>query len=282
MAPAGVEGVEDDIREGAVTGHDSDALSGAKHRSITSDPEPHRRSASLVILALDTTTRAGSVAILRDGEIVSEISGDASLTHGQRLPAEFRLALDAAAVALDDVGLLAVVAGPGSFTGLRVGIAAIQGLAFSRALSVVPVSALEAIGRHTLRSASPDTLVAPWIDAQRGEVFAMLYDGDVERPLVAASSASPQATLESFLASARDVLGSRAIAFAGDGAVRYKDAIARTLGSRAAVLEPAPALAAEAARIAARHPERAVAPHAIVPIYVRRPDAELARGRAGR
>jgi len=282
VAPAGVEGVEDDIREGAVTGHDSDALSGAKHRSITSDPEPHRRSASLVILALDTTTRAGSVAILRDGDILTEISGDASLTHGQRLPAEFRLALDAAAVALDDVGLLAVVAGPGSFTGLRVGIAAIQGLAFSRGLSVVPVSALEAIGRHTFRRTGPDTLGAPWIDAQRGEVFAILYDGDVERPLVAASSASPQATLESVLASARDVVGSRAVAFAGDGAVRYKDAIARTLGPRAAVLEPAPALAAEAARIAARHPERAVAPHAIVPIYVRRPDAELARGRAGR
>ena len=282
MAPAGVEGVEDDIREGALMGHDSDALSGAKHRSITSDPEPHRRSASLVILALDTTTRAGSVAILRDGDILSEISGDPSLTHGQRLPAEFRLALDAAGVALDDVGRLAVVAGPGSFTGLRVGIAAIQGLAFSRALSVVPVSALEAIGRHTLRSTGPGTLVAPWIDAQRGEVFAILYDGDVERPLVAASSAPPQATLESFFASARDVLGSRAIVFAGDGAVRYKDAIARTLGSRAAVLEPAPALAAEAARMAARHPERAVAPHAIVPIYVRRPDAELARGRAGR
>ena len=147
---------------------------------------------------------------------------------------------------------------------------------------MVPVSALEAIGRHTLRSTTPDTLVAPWIDAQRGEVFAILYDGDVDRPLVAPSSASPEATLESFLASARGVLSSRAIAFAGDGAVRYKDAIARTLGSRAAVLEPAPALAAEAARIAARHPERAVAPHAIVPIYIRRPDAELARGRAGR
>jgi tRNA threonylcarbamoyladenosine biosynthesis protein TsaB len=286
VAPAGVEGVEDDIREGAVTGHDSDALSGAKHRSITSDPEPHRRSASLVILALDTTTRAGSVAILRDGEILSEINGDASLTHGQRLPAEFRLALETAGVALDDVGLLAVVAGPGSFTGLRVGIAAIQGLAFSRGLSVVPVSALEAIGRHTLRTTTPDALVAPWIDAQRGEVFAILYDGDVERPLVPPSSAPPQATLDALLdlglTSARDEGRSRPIIFAGDGAVRYKDAIARALGARAAVLEPAPALAAEAARLAARHPERAVVPHAIVPIYVRRPDAELARGRAGR
>ena len=259
-------------------GHDSAALSGAKHRSITSDSEPPRGSAFLIILALDTTTRAGSVAVLRDGEIVSEISGDPSLTHGQRLPADLGRVLETAGVALDDVGRLAVVAGPGSFTGLRVGIAAIQGLAFSRGLTVVPVSALEAIGCHTLRNRSEDALVAPWIDAQRGEVFAILYDGNVDRALVQASSALPQATLDAWT----DVLGSRPIAFAGDGAIRYKDSIIRTLGSRAVVLEPAPALAVEAARIAARHPERAVAPHAIVPIYIRRPDAELARGRAGR
>jgi tRNA threonylcarbamoyladenosine biosynthesis protein TsaB len=278
VAPAGVDGVEDDIREGAVMGHDSNALSGVKLRSITSDPEPPGGRPFLVILALDTTTRAGSVAVLRDGEPVSEISGDPTVTHGQRLPADLGRALERAGVDLDEVGLLAVVAGPGSFTGLRVGIAAIQGLAFSRGLAVVPVSALEAIGRHTFRRTGDAGLVAPWIDAQRGEVFAILYDGNVDRPLVSASSAQPQATLDSWA----DALGSRPVAFAGDGAVRYKDAIARTLGSRAAVLEPAPALAAEAARIAACHPERAVAPHAIVPIYVRRPDAELARGRAGR
>ena len=111
MAPAGVEGVEDDIREGAVMGHDSAALSGAKHRSITSDPEPPGGRRSLIILALDTTTRTGSVAVLRDGEIVSEISGDASLTHGQRLPADLGRALETAGVALDQVGRLAVVAG---------------------------------------------------------------------------------------------------------------------------------------------------------------------------
>jgi tRNA threonylcarbamoyladenosine biosynthesis protein TsaB len=261
-------------------GHDSNALSGAKHRSITSDLTRSRQGGRLflVILALDTTTRAGSVAVLRDGELLSEISGDASLTHGQRLPADLGRALDTAGVALDDVGLLAVVAGPGSFTGLRVGIAAVQGLGFSRGLAVVPVSALEAIGRHTFRHVGDAGLVAPWIDAQRGEVFAILYDGDVNRPLVSASSAQPQSTLDSWTGA----LGTRPVVFAGDGAVRYQDAIARTLGSCAHVLEPAPALAAEAARIAARHPERAVAPHAIVPIYVRRPDAELARGRAGR
>src|SRR5262245_33855383 len=241
-------------------------------------PQPPGGRPFLVILALDTTTRAGSVAVLRDGDTLSEITGDASLTHGQRLPSDLGRALDAAGVALDDVRLLAVVAGPGSFTGLRVGIAAVQGLAFSRGLAVVPVSAFEAIGRQTLRAAGDSGLVAPWIDAQRGEVFAILYDGTLDRPLVPASSAPPETTLDAWAAA----LDARAVVFAGDGAVRYKDAIAHTLGSRATVLEPAPALAAEAARIAARHPERAVAPHAIVPIYVRRPDAELARGRRGR
>ena len=222
------------------------------------------------------------MAVLRDGETLSEISGDPSLTHGQRLPSDLGRALETAGVALDEVGLLAVIAGPGSFTGLRIGIAAVQGLAFSRGLTVVPVSALEAIGRHAFRRAADaglaPSLVAPWIDAQRSEVFAIVYEGNVDRPLVSASSAQPQATLDSWT----DALGSRFVVFAGDGAVRYRDTIARALGARAAVLEPAPALAVEAARIAARHPERAVAPHAIVPIYVRRPDAELARGRAGR
>jgi tRNA threonylcarbamoyladenosine biosynthesis protein TsaB len=216
--------------------------------------------------------------VLRDDDVLSEVSGDPTLAHGQRLPGDLDRALAAAGVTLDQVGLLSVVAGPGSFTGLRIGIAAMQGLAFSRGLTVVPVSALDAIARLTLRTAGDGVLVAVWIDAQRGEVFATVYDGSVGRPLVAASSAPPAATLEAWVAA----LGTRPVVFAGDGAVRYKDVIARILGSRATVREPAPALAAEAARIAAEHPERAVAPHGILPIYVRRPDVELTRERSSR
>ena len=200
------------------------------------------------------------------------------MTHGQRLPADLDRALHAANVSVDDLDLLAVVTGPGSFTGLRVGIAAIQGLAFSRGLSVVPVSAFEALGSQALRTAGNDALVAPWIDAQRGEVFAVVYDRDVTRPLTEPSSARPDATLDAWTA----VLASRPVVFAGDGALRYKNAIVQAVGSRAVILEPPRPLAAEAAGIADRHPERAVAPHGIVPVYVRRPDAELARGRAGR
>jgi tRNA threonylcarbamoyladenosine biosynthesis protein TsaB len=235
-----------------------------------------RRRHLLIILGLDTTTRSGSAAVLRDGEVLSDVSGDPALAHGQRLPADIGRALDAAGVSLDEVALLAVVAGPGSFTGLRIGIASIQGLAFSRGLAVVPVSALDALGRLTLRAADGRALVASWIDALRGEVFAALYDGSVDRPLLAPSSAPPAATLEAWAAP----IGARPVVFAGDGAVRYREVIAATLGARATVREPAPTLAAEAARIAAAHPERAVAPHGIVPIYVRRPDVELARGRA--
>ena len=70
------------------------------------------------------------------------------------------------------------------------------------------------------------------------------------------------------------------IFFAGDGAVRYRAAILTALGDEAEVQAEASPLAAEAGRIAAMHPGRAVAPDAVVPIYVRRPDAELARERA--
>ena len=148
----------------------------AKSRSITSQAEAFRRC-SLRILAIDTTTRAGSTAVLDDHQVLIELTGDAATTHGERLPAEVARTLAAAGVALDTVDLLAVVAGPGSFTGLRVGIASMQGLAFARGLKIVPVSALEAIARQAQRGLSPARTIAPWVDAHRGEVFAALYAG---------------------------------------------------------------------------------------------------------
>ena len=257
--------------------HGSDALSGAKDASITSDPEAARRSAHLIVLALDTTTRSGSAAVLRDHDVLSEVSGDPALTHGQRLPGDLGRALDAAGLSVADLDLLAVVAGPGSFTGLRIGIAAVQGLALSRGLSVVPVSALDALARLARRT-DDHARVAAWIDAQRGEVFAALFEARTGDPLVPPASAPPGATLEAWAGS----LNTPPILFAGDGAVRYQETILGRLGAQARIMDPAPALAAEAGRMAIEHPERAVPPHGIVPIYVRRPDAELARSRAGR
>jgi tRNA threonylcarbamoyladenosine biosynthesis protein TsaB len=234
----------------------------------------------LLILSLDTTTRAGSVAVLRNDIVLAEISGDPTITHGQRLPGDLNRALETAGARVDHLDLLAVVAGPGSFTGLRVGIASMQGLAFARGLKIVPVSSLEALARHA-ENAHPDDdpLIAPWMDAQRGEVFASLYAPGAGAVIENPTAASPAATLAAWRAS----LGpSRMVRFTGDGAVRYRELIAGALGPRAVIVEPAPALAVPVGRIAALEPERAVLPHAVVPIYVRRSDAELARDRQTR
>ena len=102
-------------------------------------------SRHVLVLALDTTSRSGSAAVVQDGELVGEIVGDGSRTHGERLPLDLMRVLETASVRLDAVDLLAVAAGPGSFTGLRVGIAAMQGLAMAIDRRIVPISALEAL-----------------------------------------------------------------------------------------------------------------------------------------
>jgi tRNA threonylcarbamoyladenosine biosynthesis protein TsaB len=223
----------------------------------------------VLILALDTTTRAGSLAIVRDGSLILETAGDPTLTHGQRLPTDIVRACTHAGVTVRDIDLFAVAAGPGSFTGLRVGIATIQGLAFSLQKHVVPVSSLEAIAYGARLGGAR---VAAWMDAQRHEVFAEL-SGEIE-----ASSGSPEDILANWL-SHTDLRG---IEFHGDGAVRYAARIQKVLGNYVRVASEVPPLAGAIGLIAAREPERAVSPHAVVPLYVRRPDAELARERRTR
>jgi tRNA threonylcarbamoyladenosine biosynthesis protein TsaB len=225
----------------------------------------------MLILALDTTSRTGSVAVLHDGVIRVELSGDVAVTHGQRLPLALKRALDEAAVTIDAVDLFAVVAGPGSFTGLRVGIATIQGLAMAAGKNVIALSALEILARA---AGTPTRAIGAWIDAQRGEVFAALYAPDRHDVLIEAVSATPRNVLDAW--SARVDLA--AVTFVGDGAVRYRDVIAERAGAHAPVIPPPP-LAGLAGRIAAAEPARAMLPHAIVPVYVRKSDAELARAR---
>jgi tRNA threonylcarbamoyladenosine biosynthesis protein TsaB len=225
----------------------------------------------VLILALDTTTREGSAALVRDDRVVRERVGDASVTHGQRLPADLIHLLDAAGCTLGDVDLFAVAAGPGSFTGLRVGIATVQGLALATGRRIVPVSVFEALAWAAGETPGP---VGVWVDAQRGQVFGTLYAPD-RRTVLARPTATPPADTLAQWAGIADL--SRAT-FVGDGAVRYRDVLGAGLGHPPVVVPPPP-LAGAIGRLAAREPGRAVLPHAVVPVYVRRPDAELARDR---
>jgi tRNA threonylcarbamoyladenosine biosynthesis protein TsaB len=227
---------------------------------------------AVLILSLDTTTRGGSVALVRDGQVMLERAGDAALTHAQRLPAELIAACAEAGVEISDIELFAVAVGPGSFTGLRIGIATVQGLALARGRRVVPVSTLQA-----LAAAAPDgpSRVAAWMDAHRGEVYAQVFEklAAAEPPL----SDPVAAPAGSVLALHASLVGGTA--FHGDGALRYRDEITSVLGPSVTVITPVRPLAGAVGRIAARDPERAVLPHAIVPLYVRRPDVEIVRER---
>jgi tRNA threonylcarbamoyladenosine biosynthesis protein TsaB len=227
------------------------------------------------ILALDTTTRGGSLALINRDELVGAESGDPTRTHGERLPGEILRFLTTHHVSLADVDIFAVAAGPGSFTGLRVGIATMQGLSAANRKGLIGVSALDALAfgarRQMLQSErDPAEGLAVWMDAHRGEVFAALYDGTslsrLDGPLVA----SPEAVLRRW-ASVIPEAG-----FVGDGAIVYRQLITPNL-----ILEPTPLVAPAVAWIAADSARTGPVPgpEAIRPLYVRRPDAELARAR---
>jgi tRNA threonylcarbamoyladenosine biosynthesis protein TsaB len=237
----------------------------------------------VTILALDTSTHAGSVALRRDGALLGEHVGSADVPHARWLPGEVLNLLRICGVPLRDVTLYAVASGPGAFTGLRIGIATIQGLAFAHGRLVAGISALEAIA-HAVRAESAAAgipLLAAWMDAARGEVFTSLYDtiGDGQLACVEAPSvASPEATLARW----SGIVGGRRVLFAGGGAVRYHQAIAVALGNRGLTVPHVPVLSGMIAELAEQAAARGLAapPHALRPLYVRRPDAELARDRA--
>ncbi len=231
----------------------------------------------MLVLALETATREGSVAIWDHGVCRAHTSADPARTHAERLPGELVDTLAAAGRTLADVDLFAVVSGPGSFTGLRVGIAAIQGLALATGRPVVAVPTLEALAAPLLRPAPPGTLVVPCLDGQRGDVFLAAYETGSGGPqtVIEPLSATPAHAVERL----RGCVRGRRVTVVGNGALRYAAAFETGLGD-AVISSPAEALAATAATIAAGDPGRAVLPHALRPIYVRRPDAVIARARA--
>jgi len=218
----------------------------------------------MVVLALDTTTRAGSCALARDGVVLLEQSSDTA-EHASRLPRDLMVLLDEAGADLASVDVFAVATGPGSFTGLRIGIATMQGLAFAGGKPLIGVSTFDALAREAAAART-----ATWIDAWRGEVYAAVYEhGSVTRGPIVVHPADEL-----------DALRGGSTRFIGDGAAIYREQIARTLGDQATFATPvSPLLAGTIARLADEAARRGEGPppHAIRPLYVRRSDAELVR-----
>ena len=223
----------------------------------------------MLVLALDTTTREGSCALARDGRVLREQGSDAAKPQAARLPGDLMTLLEREGVTLADIDIYAVSIGPGSFTGLRVGIATMQGLAFAAGKPLIGISALDALHAHTQEHVHVQVhgarVVATWIDAWRGEIYAALYEGGRE-------SESPTVTHPDDLLPR---LAGRPTLFIGDAAGTYADAIRTALGAEATIADPvAPLLAGTIARLATESARAGhlPPPHAIGPIYVRRSD----------
>jgi tRNA threonylcarbamoyladenosine biosynthesis protein TsaB len=226
----------------------------------------------VIILALDTTTRGGSVAVADGDRLIAVTAGDGSRTHGERLPIEIAGVLDRAGLARGQIDLLAVATGPGAFTGLRIGLAAMQGLAMTLRKPVIGVSALDALAEQV--GECDADVILPWMDAQRGDVFATLVDRRSGSTIETPAAANPRTLLDAWQS---HLIDRRAI-FIGDAAMRDASIIEEAGKGRWETRTPT-ALAPQIAILGRRRAEKGEAgpPHALEPIYVRRPDAEIER-----
>jgi tRNA threonylcarbamoyladenosine biosynthesis protein TsaB len=224
------------------------------------------------VLAVDTATETGSVAVLADGVLLAEIAARVSALHGETLMPHIERALASAGLGPGDLDLLAVGLGPGSFTGVRIGVATIKGLAIALGRPVVGVRSSRVIARGAFGA-----LRVVATDARKSEVYASAFE------------ASPDGTLttriEDVHGEPRDV-GARIRASLGDAgivvvgsALRAQPSFLVGLGAPSASAPPvleqprAAILALEAVEaLASRGPDDAAS---LEPAYVRGADAIL-------
>lgn len=131
----------------------------------------------MLIFALDSTATVGSVALLCDGLPLAAFTLKNGNTHSETLLPMAKALFEVTGTTPDDVDLFACSAGPGSFTGVRIGAATVKGLTFGKNKTVIGVSSLEAMARNLLPAKG---LIAPVMNARRGQVYNALFmaEGD--------------------------------------------------------------------------------------------------------
>ena len=134
----------------------------------------------MLILAFESSARAASVALVEDGRLISQYSQCSGLTHSRTLLPMAEDMLKNAELSLDKGDLFAVDHGPGSFTGIRIGVSTVQGLAWAADKPCVGVSTLEAMAWHGLAAGG---LVCPVMDARRSQVYNALFQVENGRPV---------------------------------------------------------------------------------------------------
>jgi tRNA threonylcarbamoyladenosine biosynthesis protein TsaB len=167
-----------------------------------------------LILAIETATRAGSVAIARSEVVLSSRVGDPTVSHSTNLIEMIESALNDSDTKLSDVDFFAAAVGPGSFTGLRIGLATVKALASVTSRQIAGVSTLAAIAHAT----RVEGRIVSLLPAGRGEVFAQMFsvnNGDV----IAADAAAHLSPKETFERYARE----SDVRWAGEGVEKLSE-----------------------------------------------------------
>ena len=217
------------------------------------------------VLAVDTSSERGSVCVTDRGEVLGEIRLASSIQHSERLFRSIEFLFQYLPFQLHDIDIFAAARGPGSFTGLRVGIAAVQGFVAAHRRQGAGVTTLEALAWKT---GMPGALVAPMIDARRGDIYGAVYRRQINADFDTLVEEHPPVVLKpaEWLYS----LPRKPLIFCGDAAARYR-----------ALIEVAPEwrihgmdlyLASTIAELATTSNSGP-----LVPMYVRKADAEIAR-----
>jgi tRNA threonylcarbamoyladenosine biosynthesis protein TsaB len=212
----------------------------------------------VIVLALDTCLEACSAAVLQDGVVRAERIEPMARGHQERLAPLVQETMAAAGVGFGELDRIGVTVGPGSFTGLRVGLAFAKGLGAALSIPVVGVGTLEA-----LAAAGPEGVTFAALDAKREQIYLQAFaDGE---PLMA-----PDALAVEVAAARVAELARGQVSLVGSGAPRLAEVLPQARVIEAAFAAPS-AVAALAARKAPVPPR---------PLYLRAPDAKLPGGRS--
>lgn len=228
----------------------------------------------MLILGIDTATLSCSVALLQDNNVLAEMSLNIKKTHSERLMPLLDQMLTESAVEREQIDAIAVAAGPGSFTGLRIGMATARGLAQGLGIPAVPVCTLEALAEAV---PAPGALICPILDARRSQVYTALYRRRKTVPFALEKVIQPQALalaeLTAELAQFEDP-----VTFIGEGLHSHNAELIKALPDRA-VITPGPFRFCRAAlvalcgrRLLRANPQASY--QELLPRYLRRPEAE--------
>ena len=226
----------------------------------------------MIILALDSTAQTGAVALCRDEKLIASFTLNTGNTHSETLRPSVEAVLKLGDMTVDDVDLFAISKGPGSFTGVRIGAATVQGMAFGKDKPCIGVSTLEALA-YNLRGFSG--IACPVMNARRSQVYNALFrveNGKIER------LCPDRAIALTELAEELAAYGDTPIYLSGDGYDMTREALTScNLGNTPEELIYQSGYSVAMCALAAYEAGERTTDAELVPTYLRLPQAERER-----